>query len=339
MSEENNLIAEKNGGNLKYNLNKLISGLTGKEKLERAGILDPETQKKLKSLGYFSGTTSKKKKVFTEADDLKTLLPLQAKMHSAMAAHQSGDTQTAIRLMKEIIKASPTYTLIYNHLAKIYKELRRTDLSVEILEQGLEKIPGEPFLLSKLGIFLVENGEFKRAIDVLENSIILLKHDPECFNYLGVAYYRIGNFNKALENYNISLELDKNYAPVYNNIGSLYLSRFQRSKDRASYEKAILNFNKSIEIDKNLFSALNGRGAARYFSGDYSGAVSDWKRSISSKPDFIDPYFSIGIAYLLKLGDKESALKYFLLCREKFYHKLPDNEKARLDRLIRESQN
>lgn len=339
MSEENNLIAKKNSGNLKYDLNKLISGLTGKEKLKRTGSLDPETQKKLKSLGYFSGTTSKKKEVFTEADDLKTLLPLQSKMLNALAKFQEGDSGIAVRMLKEIIEVSPTYTLIYSHLAKMHMEMGRTDLSVAFLEQGLEKVPGEPFLLSKLGIFLVENGEHKRAIDILEQSIILLKHDPECFNFLGVAYYRSGNFEKALENYKKSLELDTNYASVYNNIGSLYLSHFQSSKDKRSFDNAILNFNKAIEIDENLYSALNGRGAARYFSGDYSGAVSDWKRSISSKPDFIDPYFSIGIAYLMKLQDKDSAYQYFRLCREKFYNKLPDREKARLDRLIRESQN
>ncbi len=339
MSEEKNLIASKNGGNLKYELNKLISGLTNKDKLERAGSLDPETQKKLKSLGYFSGTSKKKKKVYTEKDDLKTLLPLQSKMLEALTLHQNGATQDAIRMLREIIDVSPGYAIIYTHLAKIYKENGRTDLSVSILETGLEKNPGEPFLLSKLGIFLVENREHKRAIDILEQSIILMKHDPESFNYLGVAYYKNGNFEKAIENYKKSLELDNNYASVFNNIGSLYLSHFQSSKDRRSYDNAIVNFNKAIEIDGRLYSALNGRGAAKYFNGDYSGAISDWKKAISVKSDFIDPYFSIGIAYLMKLGDKGSAYEYFKLCKDKFYDRLPEKEKERLERLLRESVN
>ena len=291
----------------------------------------------MKSLGYFSGTTTKKKKVYTEADDLKTLLPLQSKMLKAIVQHQRGDTREAIRIFKEIINTSPTYTIIYTHLAKVYKEIGRSDLSVQILDEGLERNPGDPFLLSKLGIFLVENVEYKRAINVLEQTVILMKHDPESFNYLGVAYYRSGNFEKAMENYNKSLEIDKNYASVYNNIGSLYLSHFQSSKDRRSYENATSNFNKALEIDENLYSALNGRGAARYFIGDFTGAISDWKRSVSAKPDFIDPYFSIGIAYLVKLRDKKSAYEYFKLCKDKFYNSFPEKEKERLDRLLRES--
>lgn len=111
----------------------------------------------------------------------------------------------------------------------------------------------------------MENGQYKRAIDILEQSTILLKHDPECFNFLGVAYYRSGNFEKALENYEKALELDKNYASVFNNIASVYLSHFQNTKDRRSYDNAVLNFNKAIEIDENLYSALNGRGRPDIF--------------------------------------------------------------------------
>jgi len=337
MKEENNLIGEKKGGDLNYELNKLITGLTNPARLKRAGTLDPEIQKKLKSLGYFSETASKKKKIYTEKDDLKTLLPLQTKMLNALTLNQSGDNPGAVRELREILAESPTYTLIYSHLAKIYKEMGRTDQSVSILEEGLEKIPGEPFLLSKLGIFLVEDGKYKKGIEILEQSIVLLKNDPESFNYLGVAYYRNGNFEKAIQNYNESLRLDNNYASVYNNLGSLYLSHYQSSRDSRSFENAMSNFNKALEIDEKLYSALNGRGAARYFNGDISGAISDWKLSIASKPDFIDPYFSIGIAYLVKLADKKSANSYFKLCKDKFYDRLPAGEKARLDRLIRDS--
>ena len=88
-------------------------------------------------------------------------------MLNSLSLYQDGDVQGAVRNLKEIIIASPSYTIIYSHLAKIFKEIGKIDLSVSILEEGLEKNPGEPFLLSKLGIFLVEKGEFKRAVDIL----------------------------------------------------------------------------------------------------------------------------------------------------------------------------
>ncbi len=337
MDEGSNIIGKKNGGNLKYDLSKLIKRLTNSDKIERSGNLDADTKKKLKSLGYFSGTNRNKKEVFSEKDDLKTLLPIQDKMLEALALRQSGNLRGSISKLKEIIKISPGYLLIYSHLAKLYQEMGKTELAVSIIRQGLNNNPGDPSLLAKLGIFLVENRQPGKAIEILEQSIILQKYDPESFNYLGVAYYRNGNFDKALENYSKALELDRNYASVYNNIGSLYLSLYRKTGQNSDFSKAISGFDKALEIDGNLYSAYNGRGAAKYFIGDFIGAVSDWKKSLSAKPDFIDPYFSIGITYMDKLGDKKSAYNYLKLCKEKFYEKLPVREKQRLDRLIAEA--
>ncbi len=339
MFELKNLIAKKKGGDLKYKLNKLIAKLTNKDKIKRAGNLDSETRRKLKSLGYLSETVSIKKKKYTEKDDLKTRLHIHVRMFNALGTYQAGNTDLAIKELKEIIRINPNYTSVYSHLAKIYKEIGQVQKSVSILKEGLKNNPGNILLLSNFGIFLVENGEYRLAIDSLNQCTLLNKHDPEIFNYLGVAYYRIGDFDKAMLNYRKSLEIDTNYAAIYNNIGSLYLSKFQRSKERGSFDDAILNFNKAIKIDDKLFSAFNGRGAARYFAGDISGAISDWKRVLLIEPEFIDSYFSIGIAYLLKIGDKITAYKYFQLCKDKFYKHLPKREKARLDRLIQQSLN
>lgn len=334
LKENNNIIVEKNSGNLKYELDKLIKNLTNKEKMERSDSLDIETQKKLKSLGYFTGTSSKKKEVFTEKDDLKTLLPLQMKMFKALNSYQKGEAEKAIKDLKSIINKTPGYLLVYSHLAKIYRETGRTGLAINILDEGLKNNPGNPSLLSKLGIFLAESDKVEKAVEILEQCIKMRSSDPENFNYLGVAYYKSRKFEKALMNYRKALELDNNYAPVFNNIGSLYLTLYRGNRDERGYALAMENFNKALEIDPKLYSAYNGRGAAKFFKEDYEGAISDWKNAIESKPDFIDPYFSIGIAYMVKLKNKQKAFEYLNLCKKKFYGKLPAQEQQRLDRLI-----
>lgn len=337
MKEEHNIISEQNSGNLKYELTKLMEKLTNPDREKRSEKMDRETAQKLKSLGYFSGTSGSKKKVFTKDDDLKTLIPLQNKMLDALADYQSGDFEEAIKILKGIIDKSPGFLSIYTHLANIYKETGRIGDAISILDKGIKNNPGELSLLSKMGIFLVEANRPARAIEVLTQCVKLRDYDPEYFNYLGVAYYKSGKFREALENFNKALELDDNYASAFNNIGSLYLSLFRNTKDERAFNMAIENFNKAIKIDGKLSSALNGLGAARYFKNDIEGAIAEWGRAIDVKPDFIDPYFSIGIASL-KIGDKTTASRYFRLIKEKFYSKLPQGEKNRLERLIRESE-
>jgi hypothetical protein len=54
------------------------------------------------------------------------------------------------------------------------------------------------------------------------------------------------------------------------------------------------------------------------------------------QPDFVDVYFNLGITYL-ESGQKAEASKILDLCKNRFYNRLPPNDRDRLDRLIAEA--
>lgn len=334
--EENNLSKTRDLKKYKADLYRMRKRLEGKAKLNRSQKIDPETRRKLESLGYITGRSSTPNKKFTEKDDLKTLLPLQNKMLGALEAYQNGLTDRAIRELGEVVAASPTFVLVYRNMATIYKNSGRLNEAVGILRKGLAENPGSTNLMSKLGIMLTETGQVEEAISLLEKCIRDDEHDPELYNYLGVAYYKKGDFESAIKQYRKVLDLDHNYAPVYNNFGSLYLVVYQKNRDERAYRLAMQNFNKALEIDPRLFSALNGRASAHYFKNEIFLAQKDWRKAIEVNPDFSEPYFNIGISYL-KSGDKKSALRYFSLCKQRLYDRLPVRDQNRLDRLIRDA--
>lgn len=338
IDETRNLVGTSNIRELSGELEKLKNKLTGKDRMQRDEKLDPEVQRKLQSLGYISARSTAKKSKFTKKDDLKTLLPLQNKMLDALAKYQEGKPDEAVKELSSVIAESPTFILVYNRIANIYKETGQIRKAIDTLRQGLEANPGNLNLLLRLGIFLTESRRSREAIGILKECAAKESHNPENFNYLGVAYYRSGNFQLALENFRKALELDENYAAVFNNIGSLYLSVFLKNKDRNSHDLAMQNFNRAIDIDPRIYSAYNGRGAAYLYANEINKAISDWQKAIEIKPNFFDPYFSIGVAYL-RLGDKARALKSFLLLKERYYSKLPVNDQQRLERLIKEALN
>jgi arylsulfatase A-like enzyme/tetratricopeptide (TPR) repeat protein len=336
-NENKNLVGTSDIRKLSREIEALKNKLTGKNKMKRIETLDPEVQKRLRSLGYISEKSAAKKSRYTKKDDLKTLLPLQNKQLEAMGKYQQGKVDEAINDLKEILTESSTFVLVYNHLADIYKEKEQIAQGIAVLRKGLQENPGNMKILSKLGIFLAEANKPQEAINVLKECIAAENINPENFNYLGVAYYKSGNLDLALKNYQKALELDHNYSAVFNNIGSLYLTAFLKSRDPKVYELAIKNFNKAIDIDPNLFSAYNGRGAANHFGNKIENAIEDWQKAIEIKPDFIDPYFSIGVAYL-SIGDKARALETFLLLKERYYSKLSMSGRQRLERLIAQSK-
>jgi arylsulfatase A-like enzyme/Flp pilus assembly protein TadD len=336
-SENSNIANNVDVKKLKRDLIRLKRDLTGKDALKRSQKIDAEVRSKLKSLGYLSGGSVPAKKVFGEADDLKVLLPLQNRMLAAIKKYHDKKIPAAIAELREIMKESPGFTLLYRHLATIYKESGQTEEAIATLRSGLQKNPDNINLMSKLGITLAEANRPDEAIELLNICTKKERFNPENYNFLGVAYYKKGDFGSALQYYKKALELDHNYASVFNNLGSLYLVVYIKRKDENAYQLAMQHFNRALEIDPQLFAAYNGRGAAYKFKKKNDAAIADWQKVIEIKSDFVDAYFNIGIAYL-ESGDKESALKYFLLCQEKFNRWLPPRERERLTRLINEAR-
>lgn len=337
-NEMQNIAGQSNVTQMKRDLVKLKLDLKSKQAMSRSEKLDGEVSRKLKSLGYVSGSgATAAPAAFTEAHDLKTLLPLQNRMLAAVADYQAGHYRRALSELQKIVDESPGFVLVYRHMASFYKETGQVGKAIEVLEDGLKKNPGNINLLNKLGIMLAEAGHTGKAIDVLNICIEKESFNPENFNFLGVAYYRKGDFRSALENYKKALELDDNYASVFNNIGSLYLVIYGARKDEKAYELAMQNFDRALQIDPRLFSAYNGRGAAYKYKKQLAKAQADWLKVIEINPNFIDAYFNLGVVYL-ETGKKAAAFEILTRCKNKFYSRLPQRERGRLDRLLVEAR-
>jgi arylsulfatase A-like enzyme/Flp pilus assembly protein TadD len=338
MNEERNLAGSSKIGLLQDKLNKLMRKLKNPLAAGRENRLDPETQKRLKSLGYISeNRTGQRKRQYTKQDDLKTLLPLQSKLLDGVAQFQSNDFPGAEKTIRSVITASPSFILAYTHLASMFKEMGKSDAAIQILEQGLKKNPGDILLLAKLGIVLADSGNWQRAIPILELCISKEDFDPEKFNFLGIAYYQGGDFAKALQNYDRALELDRNNAPVYSNIGGVHLALFLRNRQDQELVQTELNFKKALEIDPRLFSACNGLAIVCRKTGRNAEAIAYWRKALAIKPDFDLALINLGIT-LLEENRAGEALDCFLNYREKFYQKIPISEKQRIDRLIAEAR-
>jgi Flp pilus assembly protein TadD len=236
-----------------------------------------------------------------------------------------------------VIAASPSFILAYTHLASMYKETGKPQAAVQILEQGLEKNPGNILLLAKLGIVLADSGEWRRAIPILERCVSQEDFDPEKFNFLGIAYYQGGELDKALRSYARALELDHNNAAVYSNIGGVHLALFARSRREDDLAAAERNFKKALEIDPRLFSACNGMGIVYKKTGRNAEAIASWRKALAIKPDYDLALLNLGIT-LLEEGRAREALDCFQDYRGKFFPKIPEAEKQRVERLIAEAR-
>ncbi|MCP4152770.1 MAG: sulfatase-like hydrolase/transferase, partial [bacterium] len=135
LDENKNLAGKKEGQlfKLKRDLVMLKKKLTGKQMMQRSRKIDADSRSKLKSLGYLSGSTSQKKDVFTKEFDLKTMLPQQNRMQDAMNKYQKGMVEVPVAELKKILEKSPSFILVYKHIATILRESGRLNQAIEIL--------------------------------------------------------------------------------------------------------------------------------------------------------------------------------------------------------------
>jgi arylsulfatase A-like enzyme/Tfp pilus assembly protein PilF len=338
MGEERNLASGSQIGALKDTLNRLIKRLKNPRAAVREEQLDPETQRRLQSLGYISESrTGQRKKQYTEQDDLKTLLPLQSRLLDGVGQFQSGNLPAAEKMIRSVIAASPSFILAYTHMASMFKETGKPQAAIQVLEQGLEKNPGNILLLAKLGIVLADSGNWRRAIPILEECVCREDIDPEKFNFLGIAYYQGGQLDKALQSYNRALELDHNNAAVYSNIGGVHLALFERGRQAQEMVEAEGSFKKALAIDPRLFSACNGLAIVYKKTGRKAEAIIFWRKALVIKPDYGLALINLGIT-LLEEGRAQEALDCFLDYREKFSHMISAGEQQRVERLIAEAR-
>ena len=320
---------------MKKSLEDLEGNLGSENPTKRRKSIDSESLARFRTLGYISGSSPPKKSQYTEKDDLKTLLPLQNKVLDGIMLHQVGQTEKAIALFKQIISESKTFVMAYNNLAKIYEQTGRIEEAIQVLRDGLASNNNNVAIMSKMGIILPEANRSQEAVEILKRCTYIEDFNPEYWNYLGIAYYKTGQLKDALEAYEKAIELDADYALAYNNIGNIYLAVYMKNQERIAYDMAVRNFKKAIELDPELASAYNGLGGAYRKAGRIDDALSLWEKSLELNPDFAFPVYNLGAAYLER-GDKHQALEYFEKYKAKNYDSLSQQEKERIDELIRQ---
>jgi tetratricopeptide (TPR) repeat protein len=304
--ESKNIISSRKLADLKSELAELKKRMSGTDTAAARMTLSAETSRRLRSFGYLAGIKVEKKAVFSRADDLKTLLPIQNKLRSANQLFNQKKYQEAKELYEQVIALKPDDAGSYEHLADALHYLRQPQAAVEALRRGLRQRPESMELKAKLGVFLTGINRLDEAAGLLREVLAADAGNAENWVYLGVVFSRKKDYAQAQDAFGKALALDPENARACANLGALYLGRFMAEKDSAFRDKAFEAFNRAIALDPEMASAYNGRGAASNFAGQFEAALRDWRKVLELQPDFTDAYFNIAVT-LIAQGRKAEA--------------------------------
>lgn len=97
----------------------------------------------------------------------------------------------------------------------------------------------------------------------------------------GYEYDALREFDKAMADYREAIRLDPEAKLAHNNLGLMLYEKGGRAPNREAHAA----YSRAIEIDPELSQAYFNRGVVRFKLGDYSGAVADFEKTLSLKPD------------------------------------------------------
>jgi tetratricopeptide (TPR) repeat protein len=308
--ENNNEIQSVDVEKQQKKLNDLMERFSSSQAGSAPSSLDQESLRKLRSLGYVASVQSRQKENFGPEDDVKTILPVQKKLDTAIVLSDEGKMDESLRLLEEIIHEKEDLARAYIYLFPMYKAKGQPDKAKELLERGYEHNPENYDILTAYGMLLSDSGEIDRSISILQQALAMIDFDPKVWNLLGIAFWRKGDEQEAEKHYRKALSLDPNSAKTYSNLGALYFSRSMRTQDRKEYIQAMEFFKKAIEYDPDLVVAYRGLGLGYRSVGRLGDAITVWEKALTVDPS--DPFLilNLGKAHLER-GDKTRALGIF----------------------------
>jgi len=265
----------------------------------RAAAETPETLERLRSLGYIGGGTATVRERYTEADDPKRLIELEQILQRAGDAHRRGSLDEAIVLYKSVIARRADTEDAYRKLALAYWQQGRAADAISTLELALKNGVTQSEVRIKLGQYLAESGQPRRAIELLAATA---GSDPDALTALGNAYIMAGRTDQAIATFNRLLATDPANALAYENIGAAEL----RAGNPSRAERAL---RRALELDPGLGGAHTALGVALASTGRRDEAIDSWKRAIALDAGDLNALFNITVN-LAGAGRREEARPY-----------------------------
>jgi arylsulfatase A-like enzyme/thioredoxin-like negative regulator of GroEL len=248
---------------------------------DRPGQVSAEDVAALRALGYSSGSAAART-TYTDADDPKHLVQVDADLHTATTLYQDGKVPEAIALLTNVIARRPDTADAYIQLAHAYYEAGQVQPAIDLLERGLKAGAPERDIRIRLGIYLAEGGgNSARAIEVLEH---VSTTDVEALNGLGIAYIDAHRYADAERTFNHVLALDPTNGLAYWNLAVVTLKEaddLKAASEKAAKLRTAESFAlQAVTADPSLAGAYTTLGVVYSYAGRKDEAIRSWKHAV-----------------------------------------------------------
>jgi arylsulfatase A-like enzyme/Flp pilus assembly protein TadD len=241
--------------------------------------------RRLRSLGYLSGSAAAKKSYGPE-DDPKNLVSADRLLHDSVDLYQRGQLAAAIAAARKLVSERPTMAIAYTNLTFLLRQSGAAAEALSVYREAARREILDEELASHYALALSEAGRAADAVRVLQPFSD--SNDPDTWNAVGIGYSDSGRPKEATRCFERALELDPGNVDAHENLGIVRL----RSGDPSGAQE---RFRRALSIDSRLPRAWNGIGVAQAQLGEERQAMDSWSRAVALDPKLYDALFNLGL--------------------------------------------
>ena len=244
---------------------------------------------------------------------LGTLTPLtsgspghpDALVLAAQIDESKGDTAHAVTLLRSALLLDPKDLDAYLQFATLSFDHASPQVGIDIVNAGINQMPGEPQLYLVRGILLAQTGEFAKAADDFDAANRL---DPR-LQFLGVAQGLVQS-----QEHNSAAALEKFRAAVRAHPGEAYawyllaeaLAEKGKPEGSAEYREEIHAATMAVKLDSKLVEARDLLSGAYYAGGHMQEAIEESRTVLAQNPKDESAVYHLMLA-LRQTGHDEEA--------------------------------
>jgi choline-sulfatase len=222
--------------------------------------LSADARQRLQALGYVASSADSDRRVYTDADDPKTLIGPSNALNQAVERFNAGARAQAMADVRAIIAAHPNFSTVYGELASMQRQAGDLRSAIATLDTIARRGIADQRTMIVLAGYLMESGNPERASAIVEAVIATHPDFAEAYNSLGVIAMRRGQHDRAKAAFRKVLELDPTSATAYANLGSDDLLAHDLSA-------AIDDLGHAVGLDPRNYDALYNLAMALDASG------------------------------------------------------------------------
>lgn len=246
-----------------------------------------EVRERLEKLGYLGGGASAAQKTYTEEDDPKRLIALDAIQRRVTGLHAAGDLAGARELARELVRRRPGMRIALLDLAQIERESGDFDAAVEALRRALALAPADPATLALLAACLIQAGRAAEAVEVTAAHARLPEPDLDVLLTRGLAFARLRQPREALATFGQAREVDPENPRVPVHVGTLYLMAGRRDEAREAYRQA-------LALNPDVAAAHVSLAVMASEDGRVDEALGHWRSAVAADPQEYAKLLAIG---------------------------------------------